>query len=83
MKPECREPSPPMSPLHPPTPCARLEGAGVGSRQVWGEERAAGRMGARVAGSGRVRERNDPAPGPGLQVTPACRHSGFLKTGRG
>lgn len=43
----------------------------------------AGRMGARAAGSGRVRERKDPAPGPGSQVTPACRHSGFLQTERG
>lgn len=78
MRPERREPSPPMPPLHPPTPCARLEGASVGSRQLRGEERVVERMGAKVAGSGRVRESNDPALGPGLQVTPACRHSGFL-----
>lgn len=77
-KPGSHEPSPPMSPLHPPTPCARLEGAGVGSRQVRGEERVAGRMEARAAGSGRVRERKDPAPGPGSRVAPACRHSGFF-----
>lgn len=78
VKPECREHFPPTSLLHPPTPCARLEGAGAGSRRVLGEERVAGCLGARVAVWGRVRERNDPAPGPGSRVAPACRHSGVL-----
>lgn len=82
VKPESRQPPPPTSPLHPPTPCARLEGAGAGSGQARGEERAAGWTGARAVGWGRVRERKDPAPGPGLQVTPACRRSGFLQTRR-
>lgn len=76
VKPERRRPSPPTSPLHPPTPCARLEGAGAGRRQLRGEERVAGRTGERGAGSGRVRERKGPAPGPGSQVTPACRPGG-------
>lgn len=76
VKPECRERSPPTSPLHPPTPCAR-----PGSRRVSGEERVAGWWGARVVVWGRVRTRgrgrNGPAPGPGSREAPACRHSGF------
>lgn len=78
VKPECRERSPPTSPLHPPTPCARPGGAGAGPRRASGEERVEGWRGARVAawGRGRGRGRNGPAPGPGSRVTPACRHSG-------
>lgn len=86
MKPEGRERSPPTSPLHPPTPCARPGGAGAGSRRVSGEERVAGWWGARVAvwGRGRGRGRNGPAPGPGSRVTPACLHSkGFFWGGGG
>lgn len=43
-----------------------------------------GKVEVMVAGWGRVRERGGPAPGPGWQMTPACRPNvpvGFLGVG--
>lgn len=82
LRPDCFGPSPPSIPLRPPLPCALLEGAGAGSRQVQGEERAEGRVVEMVAGWDRVREKGGPAQGPGWQMTPACRPNvpvGFLE----
>lgn len=82
LRPDCCEPSRLPFPLHPPLPCALLEGADAGSRQVQGEERVEVREEEMVAGWGRVRERGGPAQGPAWQMTPGCRPSvpvGFLE----
>ena len=65
LKPDCRGPSPPPFLLHPPLPCALLEGADGGSGLVSGEERLGGRVEEMAAGWDRARERGSPAPGPG------------------
>lgn len=60
---------PPLAFLHRPLPCALLEGTGGGPGLEQGEERVE----ETVVGWDRVRERGGPAPGPGWQMTPACR----------
>lgn len=69
LRPDCCGASPPAFPLHPPQPCVLLEGAGGGRGPVQGEERVE----EMVVGWDRGRERDNPALGPGWQMTPACR----------